>query len=295
METETIEQQPVETPQNLTEIISNASKTLEPGADKKPETEKKAEPKEKAEKTADPDELTPEEIERGKNLIRALKDPDQAPLVIDYLAKGSGYTKAEIKELKEDLSGGTKTEQKDAKDEILALFAEQFGEEFAGKMVPMINKAIQKGVEDQTKGIKETFESRELKELENQSITALDRITSRFYGPEAKELPAEITKEMDKLMDTYKPTTGQTLEDYLTDIYSLAAAKKGGSLKPFDSKDVDNLKKVERNRSDVPSRLAGGKSITPSKDQAADPIPHIKNPLDRAIALAKLDLDSQKQ
>ena len=86
-------------------------------------------------------------------------------------------------------------------------------------------------------------------------------------------------------MDQYKPSKDQTVEDYLSDIHALAAARKGGSLKPIQSKsDKDRL---DRNRNDVSGRLNNGRSPSPSKERVDTPQP--KN-LKEAIALAEEQL-----
>ena len=220
-------------------------------------------------------------------MLVALRDPEQAPAIVKWFADQGGYTKAEAKEIIEDLKDGTPKEKAEAKDEIVDAFTEQFGEEFAKRISPLLQKAIDtrvsKLVEEKTKDIKDTFQSREIAEATAKANSALDDIGSKFY--EKDGIPTEVRGEMSRLMDQYKPSKDQTVEDYLSDIHALAAARKGGSLKPIQSKsDKDRL---DRNRNDVSGRLNNGRSPSPSKERVDTAQP--KN-LKEAIALAEEQL-----
>ena len=233
------------------------------------------------------DQLSDEDREIAAGLLVALRDPEQAPAIVKWFADQGGYTKAEAKEIIEDLKDGTPKEKAEAKDEIVDAFTEQFGEEFAKRISPLLQKAIDtrvsKLVEEKTKDIKDTFQSREIAEATAKANSALDDIGSKFY--EKDGIPTEVRGEMSRLMDQYKPSKDQTVEDYLSDIHALAAARKGGSLKPIQSKsDKDRL---DRNRNDVSGRLNNGRSPSPSKERVDTPQP--KN-LKEAIALAEEQL-----
>ncbi len=235
------------------------------------------------------DDLSAEELETAKGLMKALKDPAQAPAVIDWLAKEAGYTKAEIREIKEDLVDGTKKEKAEAVDEITQLFTEQFGEEFAAKLAPAIKRAVEKGVAEKVKPLEESNQQQQLSRLQQEASTVIDKIANEFY--EKGDMPKVVSAEMSRLIDKYPPSKGQSQSDYLRDIHAMAAALKGGSLKPVDA---GKSSRVERNRSDVSSRLGtNGRSPSPSGSSIADEFAHIKDPLSKAIATAKANLDKE--
>src|SRR4051812_49417261 len=73
--------------------VAEAAKEAPPSKDSKETKEEKKEPEKKEEKQKTEEELLQEQ---GLELIRALRDPERAPGIIEYLAKSSGYTKAEI-------------------------------------------------------------------------------------------------------------------------------------------------------------------------------------------------------
>jgi len=235
------------------------------------------------------DKLSDEDREIAAGLLLSLRDPDQAPAVIKWFAEKGGYTKAEAKEIISDLKEGTKKEQVEAKDEIMEAFAEQFGEEFAKKISPIFQKAISdrvsKLVGEETKSIKDTFESREISEASAKAESALTDIGNKFY--EKDGIPAEVRGEMNKLMDQYKPSKGQTVEDYLSDIHALAAAKKGGSLKPVDK---TKQEKIDRNKNDISGKLNNGRSPSPSETKDGKVADSSKLTAKQAVALAEEQL-----
>lgn len=267
---------------SLSSVIDKASSEI---LKEEPKEEKKV--TEKKEDSKPSDDLTEEEITLAKNMMKALKDPDQADGVIAYLAKQGGYTKAEVKELEKKIESGV--DSKEIKDEIVELLSEQFGDEFAKKLAPAIKKAIETGVEEKTKGIKQTFEQAEVQKYEKEANTVLSGITSKFYGPDATELPKEISSAMDKLMDRYKPSSDQSLENYLTDIYSMATAKAGGNLKPFDS---SKQQRIDKNKNDIPGNMSS-RSRSPVPDSGKDST--ISKNLDDAIAKAKAAIEKENE
>jgi len=284
------EQQQPEVKETPKSIVEKTMESLNPDGtpkemkpdDKKVDDKKDKKPSDDDKKT---DDLSDDDKELAFTLLRQLKNPETAPQVIEWFAKQGGFTKAEEKKLDsaiDDLKDGTKQEKKEAVDDITALFTEQFGEEFAAKLAPAIKKAIEKGVEERTKDIKQTFQERELRETTNQANTVLDEIGNKFY--EKDGIPSEIRGEMNRLMDVYSPSKDQTLEDYLNDIHALAAAKKGGSLKPVDK---TRQERIDKSKSDVPGRLNNGRSPAPSKENAD--LPPAKN-LQEAVARAEQQL-----
>jgi len=273
---------------SLDQSMAKAKETLDAGekSEKKTPKAEKTEEKKESDKKAD-DDLTPEEIETAKNLLRALKDPTQAPAAIDYLAKQGGYTKAEVKELKETLKEGTKAEVVEAKDELVALFEDQFGEEFAKKIAPVLNKAVEKLVDSKTKEITDTFNRAEMTKTEQEASSILDSIANEFYDED--EFPKEISAEMSKLMDTYKKSSSQSLKDYLSDIHSLAASRKGGNTKPLDK---TKQERIAKNKSDIAGKISSQRSPSPASGDPGDKPSTFKN-LDAAIAAAAEKLSKE--
>ena len=62
------------------------------------------------------DQLSDEDREIAAGLLVALRDPEQAPAIVKWFADQGGYTKAEAKEIIEDLKDGTPKEKAEAKD-----------------------------------------------------------------------------------------------------------------------------------------------------------------------------------
>jgi hypothetical protein len=287
-ETEIIEPEVKETPKS---IVEKAAASLNPDGtvkteEKKVEPEKKDPPPDEKKAAKALDQLSEEDREIAASLLLSLKDPEQSPAIIKWFADQGGYTKTEAKEIVKDLTDGTKKEQQEAKDEIVEAFAEQFGEDFAKKIAPLLKNAIDSRVaslvEEKTKGITQTFETRELAEATTKAESVLDSIGDKFY--EKDGIPAEVRGEMSRLMDKYPASKGQTVEDYLSDIHALAAAQKGGSLKPVDK---TRNEKIDKNRNDIPGRLNNGRSPSPSKESVDKPL---AKDLKEAVARAEEQL-----
>jgi hypothetical protein len=279
-------------------IVEQPKETIQSSIDKakeslveKPEEKKADNKKEEKKETPPSEDLSPEDLKLATDLFKSLKDPDQAPAIVDWLATKAGYTKAQAKEVVKDLTEGTKVEKAEAKDEIVSLFEEQFGEEFAAKLAPAIKKAIEKGVAEKVKPIEESHQQQQLESLAKEATTIIDDISKEFY--EKGEMPKAVETEMSALIDLYPPAKGMSQKDYLRDIHALAAAKKGGSLKPVD---VDKAARIERNRNDAPGRMNQGRSPAPDGKQSVDDsFSHIKDPLSKAIAIAKAELDQPQK
>jgi len=288
MPEEAVVEQPV-VKQTVQSAIDLAKQNLELG-DRKQE-EKKVEKVEKTETKVETEDLSPEDLKLATDLFKALKDPEQAPAVVGWLAEKAGFTKKEARETVADLTTGTKKEQTEAKDEILQAFEEQFGEEFAAKLVPLFNRAIDKKVAERVKPTEDAMQSQQLSVLERESAQIVDSIANEFY--DKGDMPKEVITEMGRLIDQYPPAKGQSQKEYLKDIHALAAARKGGSLKPVDTKKQE---RIDKNKSDVPSNLArNGRSPAPDgKQDISAEFAHIKNPLDRAIAIGKAQIDRKK-
>lgn len=236
--------------------IADAIKTQEapPVVEDKKEEEKKEE-----EKPAVNTELTDEDKvlqQQGLDLIKALKDPQQAPIIARFLAEQTGV-------LKQDTTT-TKTETKEAADAVLEALKESLGPEFqylAEKIAPGMKKAFSQIVEQNNADIREEFHRQEEEKLALQSKTALDSLTEDFFG-KGEDLPKNVEQEMSKLMDKYQPSPDSTVKEYVNDIFKLAVSNLN-----LSKSDKAREAKTNKNRNDAASRLASERAPAESNIQ----------------------------
>lgn len=202
---------------------------------------------EKKEAPAASDELSPEEAEQGRQLIRALKDPKTAPLVIEYLAKEGGYTK-QLSEVE------TKKEASEAKKGLIELLKDKdgLGEEFgflADKIGPTLEKYVAEKVAEGQADIRKNFEDAELERTRQQTENAVTSITKDFFGTE--DLPDNVSKEMSAYMDRVSPSKNTTVKEYVSDAFHAAVGRLG-----LTKADKSKQQRSDKNRVDASSRLA---------------------------------------
>lgn len=187
--------------------------------------------------------------QQGLQLIQALRDPTQAPIVIKFLAEQGGYVKAG--------ESVTKAESQEAADDLLAALDESLGPEFkylTEKLAPAIRKGVSKIVEQNNEDIRQEFQRQEEEKLTLQSKTALDSLAEDFFG-KGEALPAKVEQEMSKLMDKYQPAEDMSVKEYISDIFKLATSNLNMS-----KNDKAKQERTNKNRNDAPSRLASERS-----------------------------------
>lgn len=253
------EEKPVKTPEEKVKSIESPIK------------ESSKESKEKEEKEDEDKELAA----KGLELMKALNDPSKAPLVIKFLAEQAGYTKAELKK-------ADKEEIKEVKDDILNDLRAGLGEEFsiiADRLAPAIEKILKKEFDKNLAETRQKFEEQESEKLKTQSATAIEKLSSDFFGA-GEDLPPAVQKEMSAFMDRVAPSKDSTVKEYVGDAFHYAIGKLG--LQKVTSEDKERKTRSERNRTDAASRLAS------ERVPAADSLkPDNSKPLTRQEAIQR--------
>lgn len=212
------------------------------------ETQKVEKPEDKVEdKTEQKEEVTEQvvdpEVEQGLMLVRALKDPQQASIVIDYLAKQAGYTKGELKT----------TPQEEAKADLTAILKEELGDEFAF-LATKIGKGLDKYLsnlkldDNRTSTLEERLERSERREIESEISTTHTSLAQTYFGSD--DMPDNVIQEMNRAMDKFPANDpSQSPSEYYSDIFNFVAGKLG-----LQKKSGGRADRVARNREDAPAR-----------------------------------------
>ena len=235
--------------QTLTDSISAAVETHDKdiGGDTASDTQ---ETKEKAEPSAKTDKygLTELEQEQATQLFAALKNPDERGVVIDFMARNSGYAKidtpAKAEEVKENISDTLKKALGPELDYL------------ADKLGPVIDKVIDDKLRLNTKDIRDKLEINETEKLNQEAAAAMGRLAQKVF--KAEELPDQVLVEMNKLMDKMPPSADMTVAEYIENIYYSVAGRL--DIKPTNKDQEDRR---SRNRNDAPGRLASGGTRAP--------------------------------
>jgi hypothetical protein len=199
-------------------------------------------------------DLSDEEIANAKNLFKALKDPNQAPQLVKFLAEQAGYVKPE-----------TKVEAREQAKDIITKLKESAGEEL-GFLIDKIGPVIKEELESQVNSVRNELRAdqvnRENAKIVEDTKVAIKDLATKYY--DKPEFPNDVYKDMTGLMDKLKPSENMSPAEYIEMLYFTVAGKKGISLNPKQSR------RVERNRDDVPSRIASQRGV---KTAEVPPIP----------------------
>lgn len=237
--------------ETLTEAIEQAVEKIPmPGQDLSEqvapvkETETKTEVKESTKESEEaPLDL---DAENGRTLIQALRDPERAAVVIDFLAKQAGYTKGE-------LASATKTEVKEAGTDITKILEEELGDEFKF-LAPKFGKALDRYLKNlqvddsRTATLEARIENAERREIEVEVSRAHTNLAQTYFGSD--EMPENVVTEMSRAMDKFPATDPkQTPSDYYNDVFIYVVGKLG-----LQKKSATRSERIERNRADAPAR-----------------------------------------
>lgn len=197
------------------------------------------------------DDLSEAEIAEAQKLYKALKNPGSAKAVAAALAEQYGVRYG---------APETKTEVKEAKQDILAKVTEALGPEYAF-LAPKFGKAVEAALdvvrEEQSTQISEL----QMTNLINETDNVLKTLARETKG-ESRKLEAKMTA----LMDEFHPAKGMSTDKYIRGIYKMAS---DGNAKAAGKKEVTD--KINKNAKDLPGRLnagggshaGGGKGETP--------------------------------
>lgn len=246
---------------------TNADKTKDSKIDDKTDKDKKDDKeakKDPADKKADEDE----DAVQGKQLLQALRNPETAPAIIDFLIKQTGH--------KVDAPIKTETKKEEIKDDILSIISSELGDEFAflsPKLAKALDKILTNKLSESTREIKATLEEKELENLNKQATEVRKELADKYF--DKPDIPADIEKEMQDAMKRIEPTPGQTVKSYLEDLFYTVMGRRGTLLTTKDqrvkadkNKQSDVLNKLTSNRATVPSKDTDGKSTKMTLSEA---------------------------
>lgn len=207
------------------------------------------------EKLKEDKEAEDQDTEFGKQLIQALRDPQKAEAVIDFLATKAGYTKQTIV---------SKDDVRDAKKDILGILETNLGDEFkflAPKLAPAIKESLETLLADHISDIKTRIEKQELHEIQIETATTHTSLAREWFGSD--EMPKEVITAMSEAMDEFPPTDpNMTADRYYRRIFSLVAGELGLNRK--GSRNQGD--RISRNREDSVARNLSSqdRGVTPS-------------------------------
>lgn len=235
--------------QTLTQAIEKAETEV---SEAEPQVlkEDKKEEKEKDES----DGLSDLEQKQAREIFKALKDPERAPALIEFIAKQAGYDKVE-----------TKREAQEAKDSILETLKESLGPEFeflTSRLSPAITKILDEKLAEHTRDIRQSIYQEKEEKIRVETTAGFTELAQSYFGKDV--MPNNLMSKMGELMEIYPPSHNVTVKDYLKDIMFSAAARINLDLKTIRNQ-KNNSSIVERNRTDAVSRLASERGVTNSQ------------------------------
>jgi hypothetical protein len=194
--------------------------------------------------------LNKSEQVQAQQLFAALKDPEQAPKVLKFLAEQAGYIK-------------TEKQAEAVKDDIMSVLAENLGPEFeiiTKRLGPALDKIISKKMAESQEDIRSAIKSSEEAKLASEADSAMSGLAKRYF--DADKVPDKIQAAMQKQMDKMTPDPGASLSEYLNDVFAVVAFKEG-----ITAKTIDKESRIARNRTDAPSRLASARVASPKEGE----------------------------
>lgn len=235
-----------------------------------PTTETPKPDEKKAEKTPEDEDAV-----KGKQLLEALKNPDTALQVAEFLAKQAGFSLAKI-------TNDKKAEA--AKDDILDTLKEELGPEFdylSEKLGKAIGKILSSKVTEHTQDIRQKLEEKEVKELRDQGSAAQAKLAQDYFDKD--ELPEDVVADMSKLMERIAPSGNQSIDEYLKDIFFSVMGRRGNKLTTKDQR-----AKINKNRDSLD--LRGARRAVPDGEDK----PTKYNSISEAVAAAEEAVRSEK-
>ena len=221
-------------------------------------------------KTEDEDlGLTKEDLKEAKLLYAKLKDPNQRQEVVDFIATQSGYTKAQVREIKEAITE-TIAEKPKVKD-FSTILKEKLGPEF-DYLSERLSGALEEIIDSKTKSIKEdvvrTNEAQLVQAFQSELSDTVDEISTKTY--EGKGIPENVAIAMSKVMDELPCPPTMQPKNYMKLVHDTAVGRVGltkTTAAPRVTRPSDTL--PSRNQQPIPTKnLAGPKE--PGLDAAIE-------------------------
>lgn len=209
------------------------------------------------EKKKEPEPVQDLDAEQGRVLIQALRDPQKAPIVIDFLAQQAGYTKASIQ---------TKQDVRDAKDTINEILERNLGDDFkflAPKLAPAIKESLETMLSSSSEDsdLRQRVEAQELKGIQTETAQTHIELAQEWFGSD--DMPVEVVNAMSAAMDEFPPTATISPERYYKRIFALACGELG------ITKSQRQSDRVNRNMRDSSARnlASQNRGITPNREK----------------------------
>lgn len=213
------------------------------------------------------------EAEQAQKLWAALKNPETSGKVLEFLAQQAGYTKPPE----------TKAEVKEQKNEILDILKEELGEEFSflsDKLSKGIERILESKLKESTQDIRKELEQEQVSKLTKEAETASSELADKYF--DKKELPKDVQKDMEALMTRYHPSPGQSVKEYLNELFEIVAQRNNIKLSSKEDR-----KKTDKNRNDVASQLGRNTSGKGTPDKDGEGAPKKYGSLSEAIKAAE--------
>jgi hypothetical protein len=198
---------------------------------------------------------------QGRELVRALRDPEKAAVVIDALAKMAGYTKTNII---------TKDDVREAKKDLKSLLEQHLGDEFkflAPKMAPALEEYLkdlqsQPSGGDDTSDLRERLDRTELREIQNETSQAHEELAREYFG--GGNFPTNVTNAMSRAMDQFPPNDPEmSPRTYYRKMFSLVAGELGLSKRAGVRREADPARQLSStNRGITPSATGNARKLT---------------------------------
>lgn len=240
---------------------------------------------EEEEKQPEPEPLEDEDAKQGRVLIQALRDPQRAAIVIDFLAKQAGYTKGE-------LADATVKETKAAKSDITNILKEELGDEFAF-LAPKFGKALTRYMSDiqvddsRTQQLETRLNISERHAIESETTEAHNVIAQEWFG--SNNMPDNVITAMSSAMDKFPPSNpNMSPTEYYNDIFTYVVGKLGLTKKEARSRITNNFNDVgarlenSRRRGAIPSENSGSPRKMALKDAVSLAIKQVDEAVSRS-------------
>jgi len=205
----------------------------------------------KSDDDADKDDgkLSDADLNDAISLFKGLNDPSKAPALAKFIAERAGL----------NLATDRPKDTEDKPDDKAELTPQKIIEDALGTkysflapaLIPAIVNAAKAVVIEETRGLRDSFDSRETKSLKQEITAAKENLFSNF--PEAKKLGQEIGTIISS--QSIPKADDQSWSNYFEDLLFVVAGRKG-IVPKRNTKVVVNKNKSNRNRTDAASRLA---------------------------------------
>lgn len=224
----------------------------------KPDSEEKTSSNNKKEE-ADDDV----DVDKAKELYRALNNPKTAHAVIEMLAKEAGLLKG-----KEEL---TPKEEKVVKKALRDIVKEKLGDDL-GFMGDKLADVIEAVLEEHGKDTQAKFAKIEAEKAQNEVSRAVENIYSKY------EDAPKYEKRMLELMDEFTPGKGVNMNAYMDKIYKLAKseATEAGAKKKMQDK-------LKNNSDDATARLSSSSTRDVPAGTKSSKALNIEDAFDKAV------------